>query len=47
VRVLVSLFINQLNSRTEGNCFRFYSSDARCESAPWYVQHIDRACVAC
>jgi hypothetical protein len=39
--VLVSL-----NLSIEINCLRFYGSDAKCESAPCYVQHLGRACVA-
>jgi hypothetical protein len=40
MRVLVSLLIKQLNSKTKGNFLRFYGSEARCESAPWYVRQI-------
>jgi hypothetical protein len=46
MRVLVPLITKQLNSRTNINCLRFYVSDTRCESAPRYVEQIDRACVA-
>jgi hypothetical protein len=41
------LLTNYIILRTERNCLRFYGSDAKCESAPCYVQRLDRACVAC